>query len=141
MKTKICTLLLLFAALLAACQGSDNYKELPSPIARFVSQYWPNPDVTSFTQPDASIYEVIIKNGPTLRFNADYEWTSINGNGLPLLENLLFSCLPDKLYAYLSSGSMLNECFAIVRTPRTYTLTMLNTTVTYDIGSGTIRQS
>lgn len=139
-KINLISLIIFSIALLISCQGTDTYSELPRPIAQFVSQYWPNPEVSNFSHPDESTYEVYVKNGPTLKFNSDYEWISINGNGVSLPEVLLYDCLPGRLYSYLASLSLLADCFSIERSPQLYTLTMLNFNVTYDITSGTIRQ-
>lgn len=125
---------------LVACQSSDQYKELPSPIATFVSNYWPNPAISSYTHPSKDVYEVIIKNGATIEFDGDYAWTSVDGNGMPLPEILLYDQLPAALYQYLSSGSMLDEVFSITRTPRVYTLQLLNSSVEYDIATQAIKQ-
>lgn len=129
------------ALLAAACQSSDLFKELPAPISKFVSQYWPNPAIASYSEPSSGEYEVVITNGPTLKFDSNYDWTEINGNGMTLPEVLLYDRLPEKLYDYLSAGSELDNVFTLVRTPRTITVTLLNTTVTYDIESQKITQS
>lgn len=138
MKKLISILFVLVA--LCGCQSSDKFKELPEPIMKFVSQYWPNPAIASYTQPTATTYEVVIKNSASLWFDSDYSWTKIDGNGLPLPEVLLYNVLPEKVYQYLDSGSLTGEVFVIERTPREYNLTLLNTYVTYDIGSRTLTQ-
>lgn len=139
-KYNLISVIMYSIALFISCQGTDTYSELPRPIAQFVSQYWPNPEVTNFTHTDESTYEVYVKNGPTLKFNSDYEWITINGNGGALPEVLLYDCLPDRLYSYLESLSLFADCFSIERSPQNYTLTMLNFRVTYDITTGSIRQ-
>lgn len=139
-KYNLIAIIIFAVTVIISCRGTDEYSELPRPIAHFISLYWPNPEVSNFTQSDESTYEVYVKNGPTLKFNSDYEWISINGNGVSLPEVLLYDCLPDRLYSYLTSLSLLADCFSIERTPQIYTLTMLNFNVTYDITTGTIRQ-
>lgn len=131
----------LCALLATACQSSDLFKELPGPISKFVSQYWPNPAIASYTEPSPGEYEVVITNGPTLKFDSNYDWTEIDGNGMTLPEVLLFDRLPEKLYDYLSAGSELDNVFSLVRTPRTITVTLLNSTVNYDIETQKITQS
>lgn len=138
------TLRLLFLALIAALSLSgcdhEEYDKMPREIAAFISQYWPDPNIESCTQPNDDTWVIIVKNGPTLTFNGSYDWTSINGNGLPLPQVLLFDRLPGTLYRYLESGEMLGQVFSIERTPKLYTLRLLTQTVTYDIGSDTIKQ-
>lgn len=139
-KSKFIVLILPLFALILSCQGTDTYSDLPRPIAQFVSQYWPNPDVSSFSVLNDSTFEVRIKNGPTIKFNDEYDWILINGNGLTLPVILLYDCLPNKLYDYLLSGSMLDKCFVLERTSRSYDLTMLNDNITYDVRTNDIRQ-
>lgn len=122
-----------------SCQHSDEFKELPDPIAKFVSQYWPNPAIASYTHPAADKYVVIIKNGPSLTFNGDYEWTELDGNGLPLPRVLLFDRMPSPLYRYLEETTSTEGVFKIVRTPRLFTLTLLDSILTYDPATGEIR--
>lgn len=133
-------IVLLMAAVAGACQSSDNYGELPRPVAQFVSRYWPDPDIESYTMPSAGKYVVVIRNSATLTFGPDYSWTEINGNGLPLPEVLVYDQLPAKVYEYILTASAASSVFVIGRTPRSYTVTLLDSTVEYDIGSGTISQ-
>lgn len=133
--------LIIIAIMLVGCQSSDNYKELPGPIANFVSHYWPNPDVLSYSQPTTGTYQIVVKNGPTITFNSDYLWTEINGNGLPLPQVLQFDQLPDPLYRYLESGEYTGEVFRMERTARLYTVELLTDKVTYNTEDGNITQS
>ncbi len=138
------TLRLLFIPIIVALSLSacdhEEYDKMPREIANFISQYWPDPNIESCTQPNDNTWVIIVKNGPTLTFNGSYDWTSINGNGLPLPQVLMFDRLPNTLYRYLESGEMLGQVFSIERTPKMYTVKLLTQTVTYDIGSDTVRQ-
>lgn len=134
--------LLLIAAVIftfASCQSSDLYTQLPGPISKFISNYWPNPAIESYAQPSAESYTVTIKNGPTLDFNGSYSWTSVSGNGLPLPQQFLFDQLPSKLYDYIESGSMTGEVFAVSRNASTYTAQLLTSTITYDTATASVR--
>lgn len=132
--TRFCYfIILLLAAGMAACNGDEDFNALPRDISSFVTEYWPDPDVESYTHPAADKYVVIIRNGPRLTFGTDYRWTDIDGCGLPLPQVLLFNELPEPLYKYLEATEQLNAVFAISRTPRQYTLLMLDSEITYDI--------
>lgn len=140
MKRIILQSLIAVILLLSSCQSSDIFKELPGPVSNFISMYWPNPAIESYSHPSADVYRVIIKNGATLEFDSDYLWTDIDGNGMPLPEVLLFDVLPEKLYDYISASQKVNEVFTIKRTPRIYSLTLLDTDIDYDIATETVTQ-
>jgi len=133
---------ILFITLMAlfGCHSNHFYDDLPRPIAQFLSQYWADPDIENYTQPTPQKYVVIIKNGPSLVFNENYEWTDIDGNGLPLPQILLFDQLPEKLYDYIESGSQLNQVFSIRHDARYYYIKLLNTHLTYDIHVQSVRE-
>lgn len=140
MKKTFLLLIISVLGALAGCQSSDNFGELPESVSNFITQYWPDPDISSVTRPGADSLVVTIKNGPTLTFNADNEWTEINGNGLPLPQVVLFDRLPSVLYQYIEAGSYTNQVFSIARTPRVYTAQLLDALLTYDIATATVRQ-
>lgn len=140
MKKLICIITLFSAVALSCCHSDHDYDELPRPIAEFLSDYWADPDIESYTQPTAQKYVVIIKNGPSLIFDEDYKWTDIDGNGLPLHEILLFDQLPEKLYDYIESGSQLNQVFTISRDARDYYVKLLDSNLTYDIQTQTVHE-
>lgn len=123
-----------------SCHSNHYYDDLPQPIAVFLSDYWADPDIESYTQPSPQKYMVIIKNGPTLIFNEEFSWTDIDGNGLPLPEILLYDQLPPVLYDYIESGSLLNQVFTISRDARDYYVKLLDSDLTYDIQTQTVRQ-
>lgn len=127
--------LFLIVPLLWSCQSSDEYDALPRSISTFVSQYWPNPDIESYTHPGPDVYVVVIHNGPRLTFDAAYAWTEIDGLGLPLPDNLLFNELPDPLYRYLTETEATDAVFGMARNPRAYTLQLLESSLTYDIAT------
>lgn len=130
---KFIILTLLFGVF-TGCSDNTDFDELPQPIVSFITQYWPDPNVVSFTKTDKT-YTVIIKNGPSLIFDSSYQWTSVNGNGLPLPEVFLFDNLPDDLYSYLSATEATDEVFSAQRDARKYTLKLLNVDVSYDIAT------
>lgn len=133
-------LFILSLVALASCHGSDNFNLLPEPVSKFITCYWPDPDVESVKWISDDKLVVILNGGPTLTFNGKNEWTSIDGNGMPLLEMLLFDRLPQPLYDYILSGSYINQVFSIARTPRQYTVELLDSTLIYDIEDGSIKQ-
>lgn len=137
---KIRTLFLPFACLImtivaAACHGNEIYDEMPQDIQMFISRYFPNSEVQSFTH-SASSYYVRIDDGPGMTFDQDYKWTSLNGYGLPLPQMFLFDQLPEKVYDYLQETSQLNSVFEVERTAKEYSLKLMHTTITYDIATG-----
>lgn len=131
-------LLLGLAVCAGACNGDEEFNSLPRKISTFVCQYWPDPDVESYTQPSEGKYVVILRGGPELTFDAAYTWTEIDGCGMPLPQVLLYDQLPSPLYRYVEATEQTNAVYRITRTPREYTLLMLNTELTYDVGTEAI---
>lgn len=76
-------------ALFSSCKDEQPWDELPVDISRFISQYFPNCGIESFTT-SPTTYHIRISNGPSLTFDKDYRWESINGYGMPLPEVLLY---------------------------------------------------
>lgn len=141
LRIKNISALIFFAVLgLWGCSNNEDYDKVPDPIITFITDYWPNPVIDSYTQPSANEYEIDIKDGPILTFNSDYDWTSIDGHGLPLPSQLLYDQLPGKLYNYLEGGEYLGQVFSISRNSREYYVELLNTNVTYIISSQTITE-
>lgn len=132
-------ILILLAAVVSGCHNDDDFDALPRDISSFVCQYWPNPSIESYTHPKADEYVVILRDGPELNFDAAYQWTEIDGCGLPLPQVLLYDQLPEKLYDYLEATQQTNAVFELERTARIYKVELLDTELTYDIKSQTIR--
>lgn len=126
---------------LSGCKDdSDLWGELPTEISQFITQYFPNSSIDSFSE-SANTYHVRINDGPGLTFNKDCEWEAINGYGMPLPEVLLFDQLPPALYTYLEGISELGSVFSMERDKATYTIVLLDTTLSYDISTEEITGS
>lgn len=123
-----------FVLVLGGCNHAELWDELPSDITTFISQYFPNSELESVTD-TGSGYHVRIANGPGLTFGADNRWTAVNGFGMPLPQVFLFDRLPPKVYAYLQETDQINAVFAVSRDDRTYTLTLLDHDLMYDIAT------
>ncbi|MCC8113223.1 MAG: PepSY-like domain-containing protein [Bacteroidales bacterium] len=113
---------------------------MPREIQSFISQYYPNTQLYSFTYTDTS-YTVILKNGPTIVFDNNCKWTSINGNGSPLPQTLLFDDFPPILYNYLQETETTDQVFSVTRNSTKYVVELLNTTLTYVIATGELSSS
>lgn len=128
----------LMAMALGACSDSE-YDSMPSVIQTFISQYWPNTNVEECSYSKASAeWTIILKNGPSLVFDKAQSWVSINGNGLPLPQTLLYDRLPSVLYDYLESGEYLGQVFIMERDNFQYTLQLLDSKLYYDIDTHTV---
>lgn len=120
-----------------SCHGDDEWNEMPQEIADFVSKYFPGEGVGSYTH-NGNTYHVRIDDGPGITFDSDYAWEIVDGYGMPLPQVMLFDQLPPKLYGYLQDSQQLDSVFSMERDSRRYTLSLLNTTLTYDIKTGEI---
>ncbi len=129
--------LLIFALIFGAqsCSKNDVYEDVPTSINQFLSHYFPNSVLESFSS-TSSGYVAIIKDGPGITFDKDNQWTSINGYGSPVPQVFLFDELPQTLYDYLEATENLDSVFIISRDSKQYKLQLLSSTLTYDIATG-----
>lgn len=117
------------------CSHADIWEELPAEVSSFITQYFPNSELQSYTH-NAGTYHVRIADGPGLSFGPTYQWTDIDGYGMPLPQVLLFDQLPPKIYNYLQETEQLNAVFAVRRDAARYTVTLLTNDLIYDIATG-----
>lgn len=120
-----------------SCHDSQLWDELPTDIAHFITEYFPNGAIDSYSSTPTT-YHVRITDGPGLTFGKDCRWEAINGYGMPLPEVLLFDQLPPALYQYLEETQSLDQVFVLERNAREYTLVLLDSTLTYDIATEVI---
>ena len=122
--------------MMAAC-NNDAWDELPRPIASFISEYFPFGEVESYrTGDNGSVVQ--IKNGATLMFDTSYEWTDINGNGVPLPQNFLYDKLPDILYRYVESIEMTGSVYRVINESYRIILDFHDSQIEYDKRTRTI---
>lgn len=125
---------------MTSCSEDNVYNSLPEPISKFVDQYYPGTDVSSFTNANG-IYTVKVSDGPTITFNKDYDWLSIDANGNTVPEVFLYDRLPAPLYEYLQSTQSTHSVYAVSRDSRQYTVKLLDSSLTYDISTSQITGS
>lgn len=122
--------------MLGAC-SNNVWDEVPSPITKFIEQYYPGSGVNEYSQSDTG-YRVKITNGATLLFDTDYSWTSIDGNGVRLPEVLVYNQLPPALFNYLQGIEQQTAVYSMTRDAHYYKLTMEDTVISYDIATGKV---
>lgn len=128
--------LMVIVVLMGAC-NNNVWDELPSPIANFISEYFPFGEVNTYTvTKDGSV--VTIKNGATLKYDNNYEWTDVNGNGQILPEQFLYDNLPPVLYNYIQEMEADNSVYRVIRTDRIIKVEFHDSEVEYDETTGTI---
>lgn len=135
--TALFSLLVMTLAPLAAisgCKDNDLWGELPAEVSQFITQYFPNSSIDSFTS-SATTYHVRIADGPGLTFSHNCLWEAINGYGLPLPKVLLFDQLPPALYSYLEETDNLGSVFSIERERNMYSVVLLSTTLHYNVST------
>lgn len=137
-RNRILGLALLFMVVLMGACNDHVWDELPTTVQSFISQYFPYGEVASYTEGKDGSVEVQMKNGPTLKFDSDMGWTSINGNGVPLPEVLLYNQLPSELYDYLSENEQTASVYVLTRTYDTIRVDLFDTYINYNIDSKTI---
>lgn len=135
--TRILLPLLLLALVGIGACSSEAWEELPSPIAAFISQYYPGSGIKSYTENDNGSV-VKVNNGATLKFDKENEWTEIDGNGVKLPEVMMYNLLPPALFDFLQSTSQQSEVYAMSRDRKFYKLTMQDTVITFNIQTSAI---
>lgn len=135
-------LVLPLTSVLSGCSDSDSelWGEMPKKIVDFVTQYFPNTQVDSYAE-SSSTYHVRLKDGPGMTFDKNMDWIAVNGYGMPLPQVLLFDQLPPALYNYLDETDNLDAVFSIERSKTTYTVVLLDSTLTYNIDTEEITGS
>lgn len=141
MKKTMILLILWLPIFLVACHDDNGgYDKMPAAIESFVARYWPDTAVDQCTQNATSgAWTIILHNGPTLTFDKGEEWTSIDGNGLPLSATLLYDQCPYGLYQHLSSMGYTSQVFSISRNDRLYTVQLLDSTLEYNLSNARTR--
>lgn len=129
--------LMVVIVMMGAC-GNNAWDELPSPIVAFVSEYFPFGEVESYKVDDNGVATVQIKKGATLKFDKNYEWIDINGNGSTLPQQFLFDKLPPLLYDYIEARESLLDVYSVSRTTNIITIEFLDSRIEYDESTGTI---
>ena len=137
MKRYIYILTVVLVSVFTGCSNNDLYEDMPRQIQTFINQYFPNSQLESFVSSDKS-YRAIIKDGPGMTFNADCNWTSVNGYGEVLPQVLLYDQLPPDLYQYLQETENTHNVFSISRNSDFYSVVLLDYTLRYDIATGKI---
>lgn len=131
-------ILLVFGA--QGCSKNDLYDDVPTEINQFISRYYPNSALASFSTTPSG-YVAVIKDGPGITFGKDNKWTSIDGYGSPIPQIFLFDELPPAIYSYLQETENLDSVFVISRDSKQYKLQLLDTSLTYDIATGALTGS
>lgn len=115
--------------ILMAC-SSTVWDDVPTPIKEFISSYWPGASVSTYDERNGNYY-VTIKNGASLVFDSNYQWTSINGNGVPVPSILIFNEMP-RVYQYLEARELTSDLMSAENNPRTIILTFTDFILEYN---------
>lgn len=136
--SSLLTLIILGAIILLGACSSDASEELPSAVSQFTTQYFPGLGVKTYNELSDGGCVVELSGGPTLRFDSDYKWVDINGNGSKLPQVLMYDQLPPDLYDYLQATEQQADVYVVKRDRYFYKLTMLDTVLTYNISTGKV---
>lgn len=129
---------LLTVLILGSCSGDDAASELTSSISTFLSHYFPLEGVETYTEHPDGTYTVVLKDGPELQFNTEQNWTSVNGRGSTLPENLIENECPDPLVRYISEMEFMEQVYLLSRNDVMYHVEFLDTYVNYTVADGKI---
>lgn len=136
----IIAMVLLSAGLLflpVSCHNSELWNDLPAGASEFINTYYPMSELESATH-SGSYYHARLSNGPGFTFDSSGSWVAVDGYGLPLPQVMLFDCLPPAMYEYLQEAELLNGVFAIARDGDVYSATLLESTLRYNVATGTL---
>lgn len=128
--------LIITIVMMGAC-GNNVWDELPSPIVKFVSEYFPYGEVASYVETDKGS-TVKIRNGAELTFDTDYNWTKVDGRGSTLPQQFIYDQLPRELYDYLEAIETDEGIYCVTRDGEIIIVELLDSKVEYDGATGTI---
>ncbi len=126
----------LVVIMLMAC-GDSLWDDLPSPISQFVTKYYPNTSIASYSDANG-VYKVTIKSGPTMTFDSDYNWTMVDGNGVALPAIFVLNEMPD-IYNFLLARDEVNTVMKADNQPRAIYVTLPDRCLEYIKETGEIR--
>ncbi len=128
---------LLCALLLGSC-STDALDSTPTAVSEFITEYFPNTRVKSYTPLADGSHKAVLDNSATIVFDKENRWIDIDGEGSTLPDVLMYDQLPPELYSYLQGTAMQRDVYAVTRDRFYYKLTMLDTVITYNISTGAI---
>ncbi len=140
MKTLISSIVLLFSLTigLVACGDDNDYTgNVPTQIQEFVSEYFPDQAISDYSD-NGSVYRVKLHNSAAISFDDNYKWLSVNGYGNTLPQMFLFDQLPPALFSYIQEMQAVEGVYSVTRDSASYTVSLINSTVTYDIKTGVV---
>lgn len=81
---------------------------LPSKAQTFISTHFPNvafsrAEQNKTTESDGTLYEVRLANGFQIDFDANGEWTSVDGNG-QIVPSTIIALIPSNIETYIQSN-------------------------------------
>lgn len=141
MKSSVNCLLILIVALFmfgATSCASDAIDDTPSSVSGFITQYFPNVRVKSWTPIADGGHKAVLENSATIVFDKENKWIDIDGEGVTLPEVLIYDQLPPSLYSFLQAIEQQRGVYAVTRDNFYYKLRMLDTVLTYTIATEAI---
>lgn len=137
-KVYIKNIVAIIVILIGAVACSDSmWDDLPSPVADFISEYFPQQALESEGWND-DVFYVHMKNSTVMSFDTNYKWRSINGYGSTLPRMLLFDQLPPALYEYLQSMDSTDDVYRVDRNSSRYIVELAESPVIYNIADESI---
>ncbi|MCM1022192.1 MAG: hypothetical protein NC343_07980 [Muribaculum sp.] len=133
---KVLSAVAMIVVLLMACSDS-LWDDLPSPISKFITTYYPNTAISQYSD-ENNQYRVVVKNGPTMTFDSQFHWTMVDGNGVALPSIFAYNEMPG-VYEFLQARDETNNVFKAVNNARTYVVTLSDRIIEYIKESGEIR--
>ena len=122
---------------LSSCSDSQ-WNHLPDKVSEFITDYYPNENISAQGWKDASEYVVTMRGGEVITFDKSLAWIEVNGHGGHVPQLFLFDELPPALYEYLQATESLSMVFSVERNSTEYVVELLNSSVIYEISSGAI---
>ncbi len=130
--------LLVLIATIGAC-SSTPFDDLPTPIASFISEYFPFGSIESYKVDEENGNSTVqISKGARLSFDSDYRWVDVDGCGQTLPQQFLYDQLSPTLYDYIESIEHQTDVYRVRRTAATVVVDFSDSDLEYDIVTQTI---
>ncbi len=126
------------ALLVHSCHTTEGDVKLPSDARNFIYRYFPLNYVESKEKLPSGDFRVIFDSGPTVIFDPEGKWTSIDANGGTLPPIIAFDYFPSALYDYIESHGQTDGIYSVSRDAARYNVLLLDSRLTYIIATGKV---
>lgn len=130
-------LLLVASIVMMGVSGNRAWNDMPAPIVKIVSEYFPDEEVASFVEsPEGGVVKTV--NGGEFAFDSDYRWVKVANGVEPLPQDFVCDQLPSELYEYYVALEGGKDVYSVSWEGDVIMVKFHDSTVAYDAVTGSI---